>query len=319
MGVLSSAADLARIYLHSAGGGIPEWAGRTFGGAEGAASAARIDQSVADSRARAGLAGSVANIAGYVAPGGVISDAFKAIKFAPAAVRALPAVERAVAKAVVPGYAARVAGRARLGLDELPTAAEHLVEGGRNLVRNVGSGFMKHPVVYPVAGAATAVGVLGDYANQGSGAQAAAPAEAPAAAPAAGPIPNAPKFHSAQMADDFSSAMQEAMGGNGPTTYDNMLQRVMASQGGKISMHQLDTISQAQARNTPTARSMTATEEINQRMKALVEGRYQAKLQNGTPPAQAEDELMSDYSKIGRAPDPNAALMDRYNPDGTLK
>lgn len=63
MGVLQGAEDLARIFLHSAAAGIPEWAERRFGNA---ANAAQTDQMVAAARQRTGIAGSLTNAAATI-------------------------------------------------------------------------------------------------------------------------------------------------------------------------------------------------------------------------------------------------------------
>jgi hypothetical protein len=179
MGVLQYAADLARVYLHSAAAGIPEFAERQFGNP---ANADATDRAVAQSRANTGAAGSVANVAGYFAPGGIISDAIKGVRALPGAVRAVPKIAGVVpdAERVIRGFVnpGRANAFARLGLGEVPTTTGAIGEGIGNVASNVANYVKAHKLLTAGVLGGGAAAALADDGSSGGKATASAPAPA---------------------------------------------------------------------------------------------------------------------------------------------
>jgi hypothetical protein len=241
MGVLQDAADLARVYLHSAGAGIPEWAQRQFGDPRVADA---TDAQVAQSKANQGFGGSVANVAGFFAPGGVISSGIKAVRAAPAAVRAVPriaeaapAAERAVMGFVNPG---RANFYSRLGLGEVPT-----VTGA--IGQNVAAAVKAHPFL---TGAALVGGPLAALADYGGSATSSAGAAKPAAQPKAQPQAKAQPKAAAPAAPEKLSPL------------DALIGQVAAAQGGKISLNQLGAIGDFVSKTSPEMRHPATYKDI---------------------------------------------------------
>jgi hypothetical protein len=164
MGVLQGAEDYTRIFLNSAMGGLPNMIGE-----HAAQNAAELQAA----RQRTGFGGSLANVAGWVAP---VSAALKVpraigagVRAAPTALEAIPAAERAVTS-ILP-QSGRALARARLGLPELPTISETL---GKNIVGAVKA----HPIKSALAAIGVPLAALADYGGgDASTPAAAAPSE----------------------------------------------------------------------------------------------------------------------------------------------
>jgi hypothetical protein len=232
MGMLDSAADLARVYLHSAGAGIPEWAQRQFGDPRVAAA---TDAQVAQSKANQGFGGSVANVAGYFAPGGVISDAIKGVRALPAVARAIPAAIPAAERAVVGLFpqSGRAIARARMGLPELPTVAE-------TVGHSIAGAVKAHPFLTTGAAVGIPALALADYGGS--------------ATPAAKAQPAQTKPQAAAQPKPQSAAPPPAVepGKLGPL--DALIGQVAKAQGGKISLNQLAAIGGFVAQTSPELR-----------------------------------------------------------------
>lgn len=223
MGVLQSAADLARVYLHSAGAGIPEWAQRHFGDAN---IANQTDQMVAQSRARAGIAGDAVNAAGYFAP---VMGAVKGVK----AIRSLPEAAGAVRNLVHPGIM-RSEALARLGLEAQP-----------GVVARAAGAIAAHP--WRTAAAAGALGV-GTFAGYDTRTAQASPATVkPAAAATQSDVPQRP-------VPNFAVSSRNNSAGPAPGMLEGLLRAAGAEHGGKISLNQLNAIGDFVSHASPEIR-----------------------------------------------------------------
>jgi hypothetical protein len=242
MGALRGAEDLARVFLHSAAAGIPEWAERTFGNP---ANAAATDAAVTASRSRAGLAGDVADVAGFLAPATAGLKGLKAATKIPAAIRAAPKIAEAIPAAVQSGRAAladlggpgatKAEAAARLGIDYLPTFAERALGATGKAVAGAAALPLKHPVI----SALTGLGALAEYGRRNATGQAKAAVTKPAAAAAAtsAPKPAGKAADANKVVSDILSALHEV--DSSPPTFSDMASQLAASQGGKISARQL--------------------------------------------------------------------------------
>jgi hypothetical protein len=242
-GPLQTAADLARVFLHSAAAGIPEFAERTFGDP---ANADRTDKMVAKSQADTGFAGDLANVAGYIAPAVGGLKALKGLRALPSAVRAAPKAAEAIPALVQRGRVAltnaggpgitKAEAAARLGIDYVPTLAEKAIGGAGRAV----AGAVGLPLKHPIISALTGLGALAEY-GQRSGAGQAKAATAPAAAPKAAPAPKAPKpaANADKVVSDILSALHEV---DNQPTFSGMAAQLAQSQGGKVSLRQLSAL-----------------------------------------------------------------------------
>jgi hypothetical protein len=237
MGVLQGAEDYTRIFLNSAMGGLPNMIGE-----HAAQNAAELQAA----RQRTGFGGSLANVAGWVAP---VSAALKVpraigagVRAAPTALEAIPAAERAVTS-ILP-QSGRALARARLGLPELPTISETL---GKNIVGAVKA----HPIKSALAAIGVPLAALADY----GGGDASTPA---AAAPSAAKATPAAKA--------ASPAAAKSAAADNASPLDQLVGMVAKSQGGKISLSQLAAIGDftskvsPEIRHPPTYKDLAAAE-----------------------------------------------------------
>lgn len=325
-GVFQDAADLARVFLRSAGAGIPELAQRTFGDPT---VADRTDAQVAQARARAGYAGDLASTAGYLAPGlGGPVAAWKGIRALPALVRGAPKlaeslpeiaqVARAglanlagpsITKAELAARLAQPVGpsignafRATRGLEplaaEAPEAAKYiptLAERALGAAGRAAAATAAVPLRHPWITAGTLLGSLGASAvrnNSGTPAAKAAPASSASSSGSGDfspePLPQAPPPHSNP---DFSALASMVAKGN----------------GGKISIRELSALADIAAKTSPRqapAKPPTPAEIAAQRALQLGEPYYQSKINSATSQKDADDayqKTLEFYKELAKA------------------
>lgn len=293
MGVLQGAKDFTRVFLSSAGAGIPEWAGRTFGGEADAEEARRNATELAAARERLGFTGGVANVLGYAAPGTGALKALKGARYLPtlaksaggAVAHAIPAAERAIASRVIPGYAARANALERLSLPAMETIS------GR-----VGSAVAAHPVRTAVGATVVGGGAVAsenmrkydahNYAPQAASAQ---PRQQQVNRPAAA-APPAPSVAS-KMSDDLTSSLQASQ-----TPFDQLVDSVAAAQGGKISIAQMGALAEMYDHVQP--RGSGATPKPGDAAAAMLERIYGSQFQKSLDAAgddAARQKAIDDY------------------------
>jgi hypothetical protein len=251
--------DTTRVFLNSAMGGLPEMVGRN-------AERNRIETEAA--RERLGLVGDVANAAGFLAPAAGAVKAVQGLKYLPSlmkgaaggvksAAKALPAAERAVARKVVPGYAARENAMTRLATPYM--AGPAVTSQMPTLTGAVGRAVAAHPgkaaIGAGVLGAGTAVSRnyrLYDEQNP--------PAARQAAAARPSPVARAQQVKDEPMSGDSTSFADRAianyreMQAAQPNDFDGMIDQIAKAQGGQISLAQMGALAEMQNQTAPRGR-----------------------------------------------------------------
>lgn len=249
-GVFQTIDDAVRVAANGLTFGLPDYL-------EGAGAAERS----AAARERLGLAGDAVNAASYLVGGaGALKGAaaaWKARKALGAAVgrtagavksggsaaaRAIPAAERAAARKVVPGYAARENALARLDLPQMRT-----VSG------SIGSAIAARPKTAAAGAAALGLGTAAGYNSRNYDARAAAPTQSMPQMKTA-LAAEAPQEPTARSIDDIVNGFmgsEQAATQPAQPTWQDIAASIAEQQGGRLSLNQLNQLGEFAQRTTP--------------------------------------------------------------------
>lgn len=304
MAVFQTAEDLARVFMNSAMMGLPNHLGPN---------AAENQKKLDAAQQRLGLAGDIADVAGFFVPGAGALKALKGVTKIPAAVRAAPRIaeefpalaQRARVALTNAGGPAitKAEAAARLGIPYVPTLAERALGAAGRAAAATAAVPLRHPIISALVGA----GGLAKYAHRNN-----AEGGGVHLTPAAAAAPAAQVASAADEQDMVNPEFLAAARGQGavaaaPMDFSQLASMVAQANGGKISLRELGALSDIAAKALPRtapAKPPTGSETAAQRAIALNEAitaQKQAAAKTQEEYMQATMEGLENYKQIAKA------------------